>query len=73
MKRGQVHDHIGIDLDYSTKGEVKIGTIKYLQKVEDEFPEHILGTVKSPAGEHLFQVRKDTDPQKQYLEETRAL
>ena len=63
VKRGQVHDHLGMDLDYSKKGEVKIGMIKYLQKVEDKFPEPILGTEKSPAGEHLFQVCKDMDPQ----------
>ena len=54
-----------MDLDYSTKGGVKIGMIKYLEKMEDEFPEPILGTAKSPAGEHLFQIREDTDPQKQ--------
>ena len=61
MKCGRVHDYLGMDLDYSTKGEVKIGMIKYLQNVEDKFTEPILGTAKSPAGEHLFQVRKDTD------------
>ena len=60
-------------LDYSTKGGVKIGMIKYLQKVEDEFPEPIIGMAKSPAGEHLFQVCEDTYPQKKYLEETRAV
>ena len=61
MKCGRVHDYLGMDLDYSTKGEVKIGMIKYLQNVEDKFPEPILGTAKSPAGEHLFQVCEDTD------------
>ena len=59
-----------MDLDYSKNGEVKIGMIKYLHKVEEEFPEPIIGTEKSPDGEHLFQVRKETDPQKRYLEET---
>ena len=73
MKRGQIHDYLGMDLGYSKKGEVKIGMIKYLQKVEEEFPEPILGTEKSPGGKHLLQVRKDTDPQKRYLEETGAL
>ena len=67
MKRGKVHDYPGMDLDYYTKEEVKIGMIKYLQKVEDEFPEPILGIEKSPAGEHLFQVREEMDPQKRYL------
>ena len=72
VKRGRVHEYIGMDLDYYTKGGVQIGMNKYLQKVEDKFPEHILGTAKSPAGEHLFQVHEDTEPQKQYLKETRA-
>ena len=35
VKRGQVHDYLGMDLDYSTKGEYKIVMIKYLKKVED--------------------------------------
>ena len=54
VKRGQVYDYLGMDLDYSTKVEVKIGMIKYLQKAENEFPEPILGTAKSPAGEHML-------------------
>ena len=73
MKRGKVHDYPGMDLDYYTKEEVKIGMIKYLQKVEDEFPEPILVIEKSPAGEHIFQVREEMDPQKRYLEKTRAV
>ena len=73
MKHGQVHDYIGIDLDYSTKGDVNNGIIKYLQNVADKFPEPILGTEKLPAGEHMLQVRKDTDHLKRYLEETRAV
>ena len=73
MKYGQVHDYLGMDLDYYTKGEVKIGVIKYLKKVEDEFPEPILGTEKPPASEHLLQVHEDTDPQKRYLEEKKGV
>ena len=56
VKRGQVHDYLDMDLDYSTKGEIQIGMIKYLKKIEDEFSEPILGMAKSPAGEHLLQV-----------------
>ena len=73
VKRGQLHDYLGMEMDYSTKGEVKIGMIKYLKKVEDKYPKPIIGTEKSPDGKHLFQVRKDTDPQKRYLEETKAV
>ena len=62
-----------MDLDCYTKGAVKISMIKYLQKVEDKFPIEITGTAKSPACEHLFQVRDDDDPRKNYLYATRAM
>ena len=46
VKCGKVQDCLGMDLDYSTNREIKIGMIKYLQKAEKEFPEPILGTAK---------------------------
>jgi len=33
VNRGKVHDYLGMDLDFSTKGKVKIGQIKYTQKI----------------------------------------
>ena len=33
VKRGKVHEYLGMDLDYSRKGAVKVGMIKYLQNV----------------------------------------
>ena len=62
-----------MDLDYSTKGEVKVSMIKYLKKVEDKFPIEITGTAKYPACKHLFQVRDDDDPRKHYIDATRAM
>ena len=62
-----------MDLDYSMKGSVKVSMIKYLQKVEYEFPIEIIGTAKSPACKHLFQVRDDDDPRKHYLDVTREM
>ena len=73
VQRGKFHDYLHMDLDYSTKGAVKISMIKYLQKIEDEFPEEITGTAKLPAGENLFQVRDDDDPDKRYLNATKAM
>ena len=35
VNRGKVHGYLGMDLDYSRKGEVKVSIIKYLQKVEE--------------------------------------
>ena len=73
VKRGKVHEYLGMDLDYSRKGAVKVSMIKYLQKVEDEFTIEITRTAKSPACEHLFQVRDDDDTSKHYLDATRAM
>ena len=67
------HEYIGMDLDYSSKGAVKVSIIKYLQKVEGEFPIEIAGTAKSPSLEHLFQVSDDDDPRKHYLDATREM
>ena len=57
VKRGKLHDYLGMDLDYSTPGKLRISMIKYLDKVMDDFPEDIGGGAAStPAGDHLFQV-----------------
>ena len=39
IKRGEVHDYLGIDLDFSTRGVVKVGMIKYIRNIENDFPE----------------------------------
>ena len=57
VSRGETHDYLGMDLDYSTKGAVKISMIKYLRKVFEDFPELIKSTRDSPAADHLFKVR----------------
>jgi len=44
VNRGKVHDYLGMDLDFSIKGKVKIGQIKYTQKMINEFPEPIKTT-----------------------------
>ena len=69
VSRGKVHDYLGMDLDYSTAGSVKISMIKYLKNVIDEFPEEITGTAESPAAEHLFKTRTVEEGAKKLPEE----
>ena len=38
VHRGKVHDYLGMDLDYTDKGKVKISMMRYLRKVLDSFP-----------------------------------
>ena len=57
VKRGKVHDYLGMDLDFSQKGTLKVSMIPYTGKVIQEFPEKITGMAASPAADHLFQIR----------------
>ena len=36
---GKVHDYLGMDLDFSTENTLKIGMIKYINKIHKDFPE----------------------------------
>ena len=70
--RGAVHDYLGITLDYSTPGKVKLHMKEYVRKWLEDFP--YLEEVKSvkqastPAAEHLFAV----NPKAEKLSKKRA-
>ena len=71
VNRGKVHNYLGMDLDYSEKGVVKVSMVKYLQKVLDEFPEELTLKSPTPAADYLFQTR---DPETAvYLPEEHAV
>ena len=59
IHRGKVHDYLGMDLDFSSSRVLKIGMIKYIKKIHEEFPEEIKTAAATPAAEHLFDVRED--------------
>jgi hypothetical protein len=44
MSRGLVHDYIGMTIDYTTRGEVKVKMVDYLKGVFGDFTEVIDGT-----------------------------
>lgn len=52
--RGTLHDYLGMDIDFSHKGEVKVSMKNYLQETIDEFPEDIEGTAATSASLFLF-------------------
>ena len=47
--RGKKHTYVGIDLDFSNDGEVKVNMRGYLEESLEEFPVKIEGTVSMPA------------------------
>ena len=54
--RGKKHVYLGMLLDYSTPGEVKIDMTDYVKDMIDEFPVKLKGIAASPATEKLFNV-----------------
>jgi hypothetical protein len=61
ITRGTVHDYLGMTLDYSEDGAVKIDMRDYVKKMLDEMPEKMDGTATSPAAEHLFQIQDNIE------------
>ena len=56
--KGDKHDYIGMILDYSTKGEVKVDMRYYVKNMLKEFPIKLKSTdtTMTPANENLFNV-----------------
>ena len=53
----KIHYYLGVDLEYSELGMVKMSMIKFLQKVLDGFPEELKGKSDTPEADHLLKVR----------------
>ena len=47
---------MGMYIDFSEKGSVKVSMIKYVKKIIDTFPEEIKPTSNLPAADHLFKI-----------------
>jgi hypothetical protein len=56
VTRGKRHDYLGMTLDYSTPGQVKIDMSHYIKAMVDEFPEELPGKTQCPWNENLFKV-----------------
>jgi hypothetical protein len=68
ITRGKRHTYIGIDIDYSEKGTVKLSMKDYIQECIDEFPEDTSSPVTTPASNRLFDVNDNATP----LDESRS-
>ena len=55
VSRGKVHEYLGMTLDYTEKGIVKINMIDYVKRMIENFPEEVT-SASSPASEYLFKV-----------------
>ena len=54
--RREIHDFLGMTLDFSIKGKVMVKMIKYVKEMMEDFQEY--KAAKTPAGELLFKTRE---------------
>ena len=61
VRRGKVHEYVGMTLDFSTPGELMVTMIPYIKEIVDLFAKYDNTnlTAKTPAADHLFKVRDD--------------
>ena len=61
LKRGKIHKYLGMQLDFSVAGQVKITMFDYIQEMLEDFhkfdPNKTIS--RTPASDHLFKVRDD--------------
>ena len=69
VTRGKVHSFLGMVLDFTSDGEVKIDMREYVAKMIADFPYDDVKTATTPAANHLFDVRDDV----KILEEQHAI
>jgi hypothetical protein len=62
IKRGKVHDYLGIRFDFTEPGKVAMTMFDFIDELLKECPDDLMkGTSVSPAAGHLFDVNPDCD------------
>lgn len=56
VHRGKIHEYLGMTLDFSHKGKVRISMDDYIDRMVDEAPAEFDGVAPTPAAKHLFVV-----------------
>ena len=59
---GKEHKYLGMKLKYNDDGSVTIDMVDYVAGMVEDFPEPLTGKPKTPASDHLFEIRKDSKP-----------
>ena len=54
--RGKRHDYLGVNLDFSEKGKLKVDMINYIETMMKEFEHDVEATKRSPWSDKLFKV-----------------
>ena len=54
--RGKIHAYLGMTLDYSDPGKVKVDMRDYVKAMIEEFPKKLAGTTPDPANDQLYKI-----------------
>ena len=61
VSHGQVHDYLGMTLDFRNKGEMCIDMEHYIDMMLQDAPKEMEGITNTPAAPHLFKTNSE-DP-----------
>jgi hypothetical protein len=64
IRRGAVHDYLGMRFDFSNPGKIiiMIDMQDYIDGILQQTPDDLEGMAVTPAAEHLFKTRSDAEP-----------
>ena len=57
----KIHEYLGMTIDFSDVGKVKITMYDYIDKMISKLPTEIIDKLATPASNHLFKIREDND------------
>jgi hypothetical protein len=63
--QGKIYDYLGMRLDFTVPGQVRITMIPYVNEILNQFSEYdnsALSTAATPAAKHLFKVNDEAKP-----------
>jgi len=69
-KRGTKHNYLGMTLDYTSPGVLKIDMTEYVKSMIEEFPQKVQGRNATPWTENLFKVDANAKQLEQERKET---
>jgi hypothetical protein len=61
VSTGKKHDYLGMVLDYSSAGSVKIDMTEYVKMVLHDLPKDMVGVASTPAALHLFTINPEAE------------
>ena len=75
IHRGKKHDYLGMEIDFSEKGKVKIGMTEYVERMLEVFPEKIkrTDTAVKPASDGFLKEGQGKKPSEKRADQNQTM